>query len=58
MGFYFNKLMRCSESWSEVNGASEIRAIVTTRQAIEKEIDKRGRVIPSGERYVIYLKYQ
>jgi hypothetical protein len=50
--------MRCSESWSEVNGASEIRAIVTTRQAIEKEIDKRGRVIPSGERYVIYLKYQ
>ena len=62
-GFYFNKLIRCSEDWSKLAGAREIRAIVTTRQAIEeeiprKDIENRGRIIPCDKGYVIYLKPQ
>jgi 4-amino-4-deoxy-L-arabinose transferase-like glycosyltransferase len=62
-GFYFNKLIRCSESWPEMFGDREIRAIVTTRQAIEeeippKDINNRGRIIPCDKGYVIYLKPQ
>jgi 4-amino-4-deoxy-L-arabinose transferase-like glycosyltransferase len=61
MNFYFNRINSCSDDWTAVNSSPEIKAVVTTREAIEKEIPPQdiqnaGRIISPGKGWVIYMK--
>ena len=61
MNFYFNRIIACSEKWSEIDRSPKIRAIITTRKAIEKEIvlqdlQNRGRIVYLDKGWVIYIK--
>ena len=61
LNFYFNRILACSEKWSEINSSPKIRAIITTRNAVEKEIplkdiQNRGRIVYLDKGWVIYIK--
>jgi hypothetical protein len=61
MGFYFDKLLYCSDSWADISHNPEIRAIVTTRKAIEEKIpsaklENNSRIIPCDKEYVVVIK--
>jgi 4-amino-4-deoxy-L-arabinose transferase-like glycosyltransferase len=61
LGFYFDKVMHCSDNWTDIGSAAQIRAIVTTKTAIEKEIPSAeiatdSRIIPCDKGYVIVIK--
>ena len=61
MNFYFNRIIACSEKWSEIKSSPKIKAIITTRSAIEKEIppeniQNQGRIIYLDKGWVIYIK--
>jgi len=61
MNFYFNRILACSEKWAEIDSSPKIRAIITTRNTIEKEIppqdiQNRGRIIYLDKGWVIYFK--
>jgi hypothetical protein len=61
MNFYFNRINPCSDDWTAVNSSPEVKAVVTTREAIAKEIPPQdiqnaGRIISPGKGWVIYIK--
>jgi 4-amino-4-deoxy-L-arabinose transferase-like glycosyltransferase len=61
VSYYYNKVIDCSDSFKELVEDPMTKGIVTTRQALEKEIqlaqiEKGYRVIPSDRRFFIIIK--
>ena len=61
VSYYYNRVIGCSDSFSELAGDPAVKVIVTTRQAAENEIpwdqmEKRYRIIPSDRRFFIIVK--
>jgi 4-amino-4-deoxy-L-arabinose transferase-like glycosyltransferase len=61
MSFYFNRIILCSNNWAAINSSPKISAVVTTREAIEKEIPppnirETARIISLDKGWVIYIK--
>jgi hypothetical protein len=62
VSFYFNKLIGCSQNFDELAKDPNIKGIITTREAVEKEmsweeIEKRYRIIPYDDEIFIILKF-
>ena len=61
MNFYFNRINSCTDDWIAVISSAKIKAVVTSRAAIEEDIPPRdiqnaGRVIYLDKGWVIYIK--
>jgi len=60
MGFYYNRLISCTDSWNEIDSNPKIRAVVTSRKAFDDippgRIENRGRIIAANPKWVIFIK--
>ncbi|UCD77617.1 MAG: hypothetical protein JSW26_19670 [Desulfobacterales bacterium] len=61
VSYYYNKLIDCSDSFSQLAEDPAVKAIVSNRQTVEKksswqQIEKNNRVLESNDRFVILVK--